>query len=253
MSTKPPPSQIPSEPLPIFDPPPKPLFERLKPWLTGLLLGLCGVGAVAAFRHYELAQYVDKELLSTWMAPFGPWGAPAVFVGLCIVGTLILVTPFSLMAGVAGLLFGPAWGSFWTIIGCTLGSTLLLFVLRMLGQSWVEKRFNHPRWQNLNQRLATDGFYYILLVRALSILPYTVFNTACALVKVRYRDFFLANLVGLIPAALMYSYGTRLLLDPTTPPAVLLSFAAGAALLMATPFVLKQTRRRRRKQQRNHG
>lgn len=241
------PSQIPAEPLEIFDPPPPSLWERVRPWLiAGVLISLV-LGAALAFRHYEWAQYVDKAALRDWIAPFGVW-APAVFVGFCMLGTLSLLAPFSLMAGVAGLLFGTAWGSFWTVVGCTLGTTLLVFLVRTLGGSWLTRRFHQTRWQNLNDRFSQDGFFYLLLVRTLAIVPYALFNAACGLIKVRYRDVFLANLVGLIPSALLYSYGAQLLLNPQAPLGPFLGFMGLLACVVVTPFVFRGVRRRRRRQ-----
>lgn len=239
-------SQVPAEPLEIFDPTPPSWGERLKPWGMGLLLCLLLATLVFGFRYFGLAQYVDKALLREMIAPFGIW-APAVFILFFMVGTLTFVIPFAVMAGLGGLLFGTAWGSFWTVIGATLGSTFLLFLMRTLGQKWVKIKNTHPRWQNLNERLEADGFYYLLLVRSLSILPYNVFNAACAFIRVRYRDFVLSNLVGLIPAAVVYSYGTRLLLDPNTPQSLLLLFVGALALLIIVPLVFRNTRRRRRR------
>lgn len=240
-------SQVPAEPLVIFDPTPPSWGERLKPLGLGLLLCLLLGGLVFGFRYFELAEYVDKALLRELIAPFGIW-APGIFILLFIVGTLTFVVPFAVMAGLGGLLFGTAWGSFWTVIGATLGSTVLLFLMRTLGQKWVKTKTTHPRWENLNERLEADGFYYLLLVRSLSILPYNVFNTACAFIRVRYRDFVLSNLVGLIPAAVIYSYGTRLLLDPNTPKSLLVLFVGALATLIIVPLVFRNTRRRRRRQ-----
>ncbi len=240
-------SPIPAEPLEIFDPTPPSFWERARPWLLGTLLISLMLGLALAFRHYEWAQYVDKAALRDLIAPFGTW-APAVFVGACIVGTLSLLVPFSLMAGVAGLLFGTAWGSFWTVIGCTLGTTLLIFMVRVLGGKWLQRRFDQTRWQNLNERFAQDGFFYLLLVRTLAVIPYALFNAACGLINVRYRDVFFANLVGLIPSALLYSYGTQLLLNPQAPLAPFLGFMGLLACVIVTPFVFRGARRRRRRQ-----
>ena len=240
-------SQVPAEPLDIFDPAPPTWGERLRPWGMGLALFLLLGALIFGFRYLGWAQYVDKAFLRDLIEPFGSW-APAVFILAFVVGTLALVIPFAVMAGLGGLLFGTAWGSFWTVIGSSLGSTILLFLLRTLGQKWVKTKNTNPRFKNLNARLERDGFYYLLLVRTLSILPYNVFNTACAFIRVRYRDFVFSNLVGLIPAALVYSYGTRLLLDPNTPRSLLVLIVGLLATLMIVPLVFRSTRRYRRRQ-----
>ncbi len=226
----------------VPEPEPLGLKDRLLPLCKGLLVVAVLAGALFAFRHYGLTEYVDKKALQGLIAPFGAW-APAVFILLCMVGSVLMILPLSLVAGLSTILFGTAWGVFWTVIGCALGGTAFLFLGRALGQSWLEKRMSRSRWRNLN--LKDNGFYYLFLLRALSIVPFSMFNVACLFLQVRYRDFFLSTLLGLIPAAFLYAYGTNLILDPKTPRSTLIVFAVVALCAIVLPLIFRGFRQRK--------
>lgn len=215
-------------------------------WL--LIVGLLG-GAVFAFKQYDLGQYIDQKALQELIVPLGQ-AAPLAYLGLFIVSMLLLVIPYYLLAGLATLLFGVSWGMLWTVIGGTLAAIAVWGMARLIGKKVLDQKATDPRWAHLNERLRKDGFYYLLLVRALSVVPFNLLNFACAFTEIRLRDFVLANLIGLIPSAFVYAYGTKMLLDPATPVSALIAVVAGIALVLVTPLVLRQARQGRRNLQR---
>lgn len=163
---------------------------------------------------------------------------------------LLMVIPYAFVAGLGVLIFGLAWGVLWAVLGGTVGAICVWGLSRLLGKRVLAQKQNDARWKNLNDRLRQDGFYYLLLVRASSIVPYNLLNFACAFTEIRLRDFILANLLGLIPSAFVYGFGTELLLDPNTPQGVLIGFFSLMALVMVTPLVFRQARKGRREAQR---
>jgi len=247
------PQRYPTGPLPaeieLFDPTSPSFWQRIKLPLRWLAIVSLVILAVFVFRRYELAQYVDQAALQALIAPFGPW-APAVFMLVFILAMLLLLIPYSIFCALGVLLFGTAWGVFWSVLGGTLAALAVFGLSRLLGRKILARRAGDPKWENLNRRLRADGFYYLLLVRALSVVPFNLLNFACAFTAVRLRDFVLANLIGLIPSAFVYGYGAQILLDPNVPKGILFVMVGIAALILATPLVFRQARRQRRREQR---
>lgn len=233
----------------LFTESPPSLWQRVQfplRWLgLATLIGL----AVFGFRALDLGQYLNQTAMRELIAPLGSW-APAAFIGVFVLAMLCMVIPYSALAGLSMLLFGLAWGMVWTVLGGTLAALCVWGLSKLIGRRMIAGRLQDPRWKNLNERLEKDGFYYLLLLRMLSIVPFNVLNFACAFTPIRLRDFLLANLIGLIPSAFVYGFGLKLLLDPNTPKPLLAAFVGVIALLLVTPMVFRQARKARRNRQR---
>ncbi|MGV3523548.1 MAG: TVP38/TMEM64 family protein [Candidatus Sericytochromatia bacterium] len=243
----------PTGPLPadieLFDPTTPSFWQRIKYPLRWLTIGAVIALLIFAFRRYELAQYVDQDALRALIVPYGSW-APAVFIGVFVLAMLCVVVPFSVPCALGVMLFGVAWGTLWNVVGGTCAALAVFGLARLLGKRVMQRRAGDARWDNLNQRLQQDGLYYLLLVRALSIVPFNLLNFVSAFTALRLRDFILANLIGLIPSAFVYGYGAKVLLDPATPKTTLVAFVAVALVLLVTPLVFRQARRQCRRDQR---
>jgi uncharacterized membrane protein YdjX (TVP38/TMEM64 family) len=234
--------------MPIFDPTQPSFWQRIKYPLRWLMIAGGLIAVLTLFKRYELGSYFNPDQVQAWLAPFGVW-APAVFIGIFVVAMLLMVIPYSLMCGIGALFFGLAWGTLWSVLGATLGAIAVYSFSKLLGQGIIRKQAGNPRWENLNQRLDKDGFYYLLLVRGLAILPFNLLNFACAFTAIKMRHFIFANLIGLIPSAFVYGYGTQLLLDPTVSKTQLALLIGIVLLVVVPPIVFRQARRSRRKEQ----
>lgn len=248
---RPPVGKVPAEPLEIFDPAPRSLWQKLQYPLRWLGFAVLIAVVVWAFRYYGLSRYIDQAALQAMLLPLGPW-APLAFIALFTFAMLLIVVPFSWMAILSALLFGPIWGTLWTVLGGTCGSVALFLMTRRLGQNMLAKRAESPRWKNLNQRLEQDGFYYLLLLRTLSIVPFNLLNAAAAMTSIRLWHFVIANLVGIIPSAFFYGYGTQILLDPNASKSTLILIIGLAVVIMATPLVFRQALKGRRRRIQQH-
>lgn len=232
----------------IFDPTQPSFWQRIKYPLRWLAIAGLIIALIVLFKRFELGSYFSPEQIQEWLAPFGQW-APAVFIGLFVVAMMLMVIPYSLMCGVGALFFGLAWGTLWSVLGATLGAIAVYSLSKVLGKAIIHKQAGNPRWENLNQRLEKDGFYYLLLVRTLAILPFNLLNFACAFTAIKLRHFVFANLIGLIPSAFVYGYGTQLLLDPSISKTQLAWLIGIVLLVVVPPIVFRQARRFKRKEQ----
>jgi uncharacterized membrane protein YdjX (TVP38/TMEM64 family) len=236
--------------MPIFDPTQPSFWQQLKYPLRWLAIAGILVALIVLFKRFELGSYFSQEQIQTWLEPFGQW-APAAFIGLFVVAMLLMVIPYWLMCGMGALFFGVAWGTLWSVLGATLGAIAVYSLSKLLGQAIIRKQAGNQRWENLNKRLEKDGFYYLLLVRTLAILPFNLLNFACAFTAIKLRHFVLANLIGLIPSALVYGYGTQLLRDPSISKTQLAWLVGIVLLVVVPPIVFRQARRSRRKEQKS--
>ena len=91
-----------------------------------------------------------------------------------------------------------------------------------------------------------------MLFRSLSIVPFNLLNAAAAMTSIRLWHFIIANLVGLIPSAFFYGYGTKILLDPNASKTSMALIIGLALLILVTPLVFRQALKGRRRRIQQH-
>jgi uncharacterized membrane protein YdjX (TVP38/TMEM64 family) len=99
--------------------------------LTVVLVGL----TVAADRY--LGFLTDAERARAFVRSYGPL-APLVFIGLQVAQVVLAPIPGQVLAVVGGYLFGAWLGTFYNMVGITIGSTIAFWLSRRYGRGYVE-------------------------------------------------------------------------------------------------------------------
>ncbi len=211
-------------------------------------------------------------LMLAWLVPLGPalawlegaarqaavWSrqqpVPAAlgYVGLVAVGKLSPVPGGIALMLLGGLLFGTLAGGALAAVGAGFSALIVAVLGRRLFGDYAARRLG-PRLEHIAEAMAKDGFYYLLAMRLLPVLPAWMVNLVPVAVPVPLAQVALATTLGILPVCLLVarvgaevSALTRaheavtagLLLDP----AVLLPLLALSALSLA-PVVAKRVRR----------
>ncbi|MBD3270459.1 TVP38/TMEM64 family protein [Candidatus Peregrinibacteria bacterium] len=128
--------------------------------------------------------------------------APLAFI---IVYTLITVLflPGSAFSILGGLLFGYLWGTLYIVIGATIGASIAFMIGRYYGQEFTSKllKTKFKKLQKYNQKLENNGFKTSLFLRLVPLFPFNGLNYALGLTKVKFKDYFFATFIGIIPGA----------------------------------------------------
>ncbi len=132
--------------------------------------------------------------------------ACVVFVGTYIVAT-VFVIPVSILSLAAGFVFGLPLGVVLVSIGSVLGASAAFLVGRFFVREWVAKRIaGLPRFRALDQATRHEGFVIVFLSRLSPLIPFNLMNYGLALTSVRFRDYFLASWIGMLPVTVLYVY-----------------------------------------------
>jgi uncharacterized membrane protein YdjX (TVP38/TMEM64 family) len=124
---------------------------------------------------------------------------------LAYVLTAALSLPQGAVLTVAGgLLFGTVAGCALTITGATIGASILLLIVRSAFAQTLDRN-RHRIPPQVQERLARDGFSYLLALRLVPLFPFWIVNLAAALANIRLRVFFPATLLGIAPASFVFS------------------------------------------------
>lgn len=171
----------------------------------------------------------------------------AAVVAVSIPGGLALT-----LAG--GLLFGPWLGAALAVLGATAGACLLFLAARSALAGPVARRAG-PWLDRIRPGLERDGFFYLLSLRLLPVLPFWLVNLAPALVGMPLASYAAATFLGIIPATAVYAgigaglgevlaAGGRPDLSVALSPQILVPLAGLAALSLAAAWWRARQRRR---------
>jgi|SRR3989338_2824788 len=131
--------------------------------------------------------------------------AVIVYILSYILNTVSVVPPIAALSLTAGLVFGEVRGALYLMISAVLGTSATFMISRYFGRNLIEKMLK-GKFKELDERLAKNGFMTILFFRLIPLVPYEVLNYAGGLSKIRFKDYFLATFLGLIPGVIIAAF-----------------------------------------------
>lgn len=175
---------------------------------------------------------MDIELLLSFIIKYGKY-AVICFLVLCTLKPLLIFIPTTIFSIAGGILFGPIKGFILNMTGFFFSGTLAFSIARFWGQSKINNILK-GRAAKVNTNLERNGFKILFLLRLPPILPYDPLSYTCGLSKIKYRDFILASLLGVIPETICYSIMGKNILNPFSPKFILPLIFIGIATISST-------------------
>jgi uncharacterized membrane protein YdjX (TVP38/TMEM64 family) len=171
---------------------------------TGLAIALAiAVAAVVAWIQLGDGQ-LDPQAAAAWLEAAGDrWWAPLLFIGLYTLFNTLLI-PGTILTLTAGLIWGWLYGGLWVLAASTIGSFVPYLIARA-GSPAVE-RLIRKRAGGLYEKLRSEGFITLLLMRLIPIVPYNLLNYAAGLAGIPARVYLLATFLGTIPAIFIFTW-----------------------------------------------
>ena len=163
--------------------------------------------ALVAARALGLADVVRLDNLARlreWIAGFGPW-APAVFIGGYVAAVVAFVPALPLTI-LAGLVFGPLWGTVYTSIASTAGACLSFLLARYAARTvvarWMEP---YPALGRIDRAVARHGARIVMITRLVPIFPFNLQNYAYGLTSIGFGAYALASWLCMLPATVAFT------------------------------------------------
>jgi uncharacterized membrane protein YdjX (TVP38/TMEM64 family) len=177
-----------------------PIETRPGRWrpITCVLAILASVVLAWAFGVYDHLRLENLARLQRWVDGLGPW-APGAFVTAYIATELLFVPalPLTLLAGIA---FGPLWGTVYTWIAATVSAALAFLITRHGGREMVGRwTAGHPRLARIDEAVARHGWYILAFTRLVPVFPFNLQNYAYGLTGLRFSTYLLVTSVSMIP------------------------------------------------------
>src|SRR6056297_1958988 len=212
--------------------------SRADRWQTLLLAGAvlaAFVGLYLGVRRY--APFVfDAQALRTWIAGFGVF-APLVFIFLQATQVVVAPIPGQVVALVAGYLFGPVYGTIYSLTGVLIGSAVAFSLAKRYGRSFVERVIDDAiidRFDAFFERVGVPGLFAFVIIPG---LPDDAICFLSGLTKWRLRTFLAVISIGRLPAYVVTVYAGGELATGEVSTAVIL---LGAIIVASVIGYVKQ-------------
>ncbi len=178
----------------------------------------------------------SAEDVRRWVAGFGAW-APLIYVAIYTVRPLLLF-PTLLLNLSAGVLFSPAWGVIFLLCGGFGCASFCYLLGRFGGGSWLLRNFGGSWGDRLTLYLVGEGsFQKMLWLRTVPIFPYDPVSIIAGSVRLPFKVYGCATLIGMLPGALAYNF-----LADSFGTARFYAALFVTALAFGTPLILWQRR-----------
>jgi uncharacterized membrane protein YdjX (TVP38/TMEM64 family) len=131
-----------------------------------------------------------------------------ILIYILITITAIVIAPISMMPliPIASNIWGRVPTAIILIFGWTLGSIIVFYISRKYGVPLIKKFVSLEKINKLESKIPKENLFLdILLLRM--IIPVDILSYALGLFsKVKFKTYFLATIIGLIPFAFVFSY-----------------------------------------------
>ncbi|MFL0249693.1 TVP38/TMEM64 family protein [Clostridium neuense] len=148
--------------------------------------------------------HIRTKDIKRYILSYGEFAA-VVFVIIYSLKPILFVVPASLLSIMAGGIFGP-WKAFLlSMISCFFSATFAFFLAKQLGKPFVDKILK-GKVMKLHGEIEKHGFIIMLLMRLSFIFAYDPLSYAAGLTSMKYKDFILGTVIGIMPEMICYSF-----------------------------------------------
>jgi phospholipase D1/2 len=168
-------------------------------------VGLVVVAVAAVWLLTPIRHYLDLETLAKLgrrlrVHPL----APLLVLGGFLVAALLFF-PITVLLAATALVFDPLRGLIYGFVSALAAAVLTYGIGRLLGdrgRRWL----SGPRLGRVRDQLQSRGLLAIITARLMPIGNFSVFNLAAGMLAIRWRDFLIGNIIGLLPAIVVLTF-----------------------------------------------
>lgn len=173
-------------------------------WIkAALLVVLLVVLSVLVLRELP-SEWLDSRWLEEWIKGMGAL-APLVYILLRAVAIVLTVVPNAPLDVAGGVLFGPFWGTVYSLLGSEAGAVACFLLARSMGREAISRL--------LHRDIAFSGHYpqrqmaYIVLFARLEpVFSFALVSYGAGLTGMSLGAFALGTLLGMTPGTILLNY-----------------------------------------------
>lgn len=212
-----------------------------RPWVKLLIIIflLTVIFLILQLLRIDFSKISEAEF-KNWVYSLGLWG-PAIYILVYIFRPLILF-PAGVLSAAAGVIWGTGLGFFYLQIAANLSSTAEFLLARYFVRGAVENLLK-GKVLNVDKKIESHGFLTVLLIRLIPNVAWDIQNLSLGLTKVKFRDYFPATLIGIMPGSFAFVFFGSSLIKVLFNPKTF--WVIGIAILLFAAIYFFQTHARR--------
>jgi len=195
--------------------------------------------------HLQLTNYVDEHFFLTLLV--------FCLSYILIVASSIPGATFLTLLG--GFLFGSILATTAVIISATIGATVLMSAIKLVLGEVSAKKIG-SKVKGMENKFRHNAFFYVLSMRFLPIVPFFLISLAAGIFNMKIVPFFIATLIGIIPATFVYvniganlnkafnQSGNSFSIYSVITPNIIIAFSL-LAVLSLMPLIIKKVSNKR--------
>lgn len=179
-----------------------------------------------------------------------PWTPLAVLAAYVLLG--LVAFPITVLITVTAMVFGPAMGFVYAVAGAILSAAVGFGLGHVLGKRLV-RRYAGATVNRLSESLGRRGLVAVVFLRVAPIAPFLLINLVSGASQVRFRDFLLGSVVGMVPGiAVMTLLGSSImgLIENPTPMRLVVLVGCLALWFLVSIGLQRLVSRRQKKRHR---
>lgn len=133
------------------------------------------------------------------------WGWLFFLIFMGVQGVLVPI-PSELVLLTSGLLWGLILGAILGIIGSMIAGVLTYYIAVLGGRPMMERFLGQENLDVLDFYIGKYGAAVILITRAFPFMPFDPISYASGFLKIKFRTYFIATLIGSIIRCIFYAW-----------------------------------------------
>ena len=180
------------------------LNHNILPWIKATIFVLLLL-ALGLFVWWAVPpELFDPGWIETFLQGAG-WWAPIAFILLRVAAIVVSVVPNAPLDIAGGALFGPFWGTVYSLLGSEAGAVVCFLLARSLGREAIT-RLLHREITFSDQIADRHLVFVVLFARLEPIFSFALVSYGAGLTRMSLRAFALSTLVGMTPGTIILNY-----------------------------------------------
>jgi uncharacterized membrane protein YdjX (TVP38/TMEM64 family) len=176
------------------------LLHGSKAVILALLLAAVGV----IVWHKTPPELFSPDWITEFLQQTG-WLAPLVYMFLRVIAILVTVVPNVPLDIAGGLLFGPFWGTVYSLLGSEAGAIVCFLLARQMGREAITRLLH--RDITFSNRIARSQLAYLVLIARLEpVFSFALVSYGAGLTRMTLKSFAVSTLIGMTPGTIILNY-----------------------------------------------
>jgi phospholipase D1/2 len=225
------------------------LLTRFRPLLVALACALVVLGIALAWRYTPLSALVTADNVRAVLRGVRgePWAILIVVLVFVLAGAIVF--PLNILILTTAAVFGPWLGILYGGAGTVCSGLVMFLIGSRLGREALYRMLGE-RWRHGLEGVRKRGLLAVVTLRLLPIAPFTLVNLAAGASGIRFVDFLVGTLIGMLPGLVLLSVMgdriIRVLAEPSAGDIAILVLCVAALIGLAVAAQAFLSRRRGR-------